>query len=317
MRWVTYLSAADGAERVGLVDQDGIHGLQSPVRLVDLLGDDGERLARAAEEARRDPAEVVAPESVTLRAPVPVPPSVRDFMAFEAHVRNARGGAELDPAFYDAPVFYFTNPAAVLGPHDDVPVSPGSTEFDYELELGAVVGRAGADLDPDEAEDHIAGYLIFCDWSARDLQRREMRHRLGPAKGKDGATTLGPALVTPDELAPHRRGKGFDLRASVTVNGRPFTTSSAEDPLWSFGEMLAYASRGTRLVPGDVVGSGTVGTGCILELSALHGTEAYPWLRPGDEVRIAVDVLGELRVTVVEGAPVRPLSRAVGRGREE
>jgi 2-keto-4-pentenoate hydratase/2-oxohepta-3-ene-1,7-dioic acid hydratase in catechol pathway len=185
--------------------------------------------------------------------------------------------------------------------------------FDYELEIGAVVGRAGADLDPDEAEQHIAGYLVFCDWSARDLQRSEMRHGLGPAKGKDGATTLGPALITPAELAPHRRGTGFDLQATVTVNGRRFTTSSAADPLWSFGEMLAYASRGTRLVPGDVVGSGTVGTGCILELSTLHGAEAYPWLRPGDEVEISVDVLGELRATVVEGAPVRPLTRPAGR----
>ncbi|WP_197022305.1 fumarylacetoacetate hydrolase family protein [Candidatus Blastococcus massiliensis] len=309
---MTYRSAVDGSDRVGLVDQGEIRGLRQPVRLIDLLGDDGERLARAAKDARRDPVEVVPLASATLRAPIPVPPSVRDFMVFEAHVRNARGGAELDPAFYDAPVFYFTNPAAVLGPHDDVPVSPGSAAFDYELELGAVVGRAGADLDPAEAEEHIAGYLIFCDWSARDLQRSEMRHGLGPAKGKDGATTLGPALVTPDELAPHRRGKGFDLQASVTVNGRTFTTSSAADPLWSFGEMLAYASRGTRLVPGDVIGSGTVGTGCILELSALHGAEAYPWLRPGDEVQVAVDVLGELRVTVVEGAPVRPLARPAG-----
>lgn len=314
MRWVTYLSAADGGERVGLVDRGEIRGLRRPGRLIDLLGDDGERLARAADEVRKDPAEVVPLPSATLRAPIPVPPSVRDFMAFEAHVRNARGGAELDPAFYEAPVFYFTNPAAVLGPHDDVPVSPGSAAFDYELELGAVVGRAGADLDPAEAEDHIAGYLIFCDWSARDLQRSEMRHGLGPAKGKDGATTLGPALVTPDELAPHRRGKGFDLQATATVNGRTFTTSSAAEPLWSFGEMLAYASRGTRLVPGDVIGSGTVGTGCILELSTLHGAEAYPWLRPGDEVRVAVELLGELRVTVVEGAPPRPLTRAVGRG---
>ncbi|WP_212718913.1 fumarylacetoacetate hydrolase family protein [Blastococcus sp. CCUG 61487] len=311
---MTYLSATDGAERVGLVDGEEIRGLRRPGRLVDLLGDDGERLARAAEDARRDPLEVLPLSSATLRAPVPVPPSIRDFMAFEAHVRNARGGSELDPAFYDAPVFYFTNPAAVLGPHDDVPVSPGSVAFDYELELGAVVGRAGADLDPAEAEQHIAGYLVFCDWSARDLQRAEMRHGLGPAKGKDGATTLGPVLVTPDELAPYRRGKGFELRASVTVNGRPFTTSSAEDPLWSFGEMLAYASRGTRLVPGDVVGSGTVGTGCILELSTLHGAEAYPWLRPGDEVHVSVEVLGDLRVTVVEGAPVRPLPRAAGRG---
>ncbi len=309
MRWVTYASAAAGGDRVGLVEEGGIRGLRAPTRLLDLLGDDGERLARAADQARRDPAEVVPLDAATLRAPIPVPPSVRDFMAFEAHVCNARGAPRggLDPAFYEAPVFYFTNPAAVRGPHDDVPVSPGSAAFDYELELGAVVGRAGADLDPAEAEEHVAGYLVFCDWSARDLQRAEMRHGLGPAKGKDGVTTLGPALVTPDELAPHRRGRGFDLRARVTVNGRPYTTSDFRDPLWSIGEMLAYASRGTRLVAGDVIGSGTVGTGCILELSALHGSQAYPWLRPGDEVELSVDVLGDMRTTVVEGAPLRPL----------
>lgn len=309
MRWVTYASAVDGIDRTGLVDGDEIRGLRAPARLIELLGDDGERLARAAEEARRDPLEVLPLGTATLRAPIPVPPSIRDFMAFEAHVRNARGGADPAPEFYDAPVFYFTNPAAVLGPHDDVPVSPGSAAFDYELELGAVVGRAGADLDPAEAEQHIAGYLVFCDWSARDLQKAEMRHGLGPAKGKDGATSLGPALVTPDELAPHRRGRGFDLTASVHVNGRPWTTTDFTDPLWSFGEMLAYASRGTRVVPGDVIGSGTAGTGCILELAALHGPQAYPWLRPGDRVEVSVAVLGDIRTTLVEGAPLRPLRR--------
>lgn len=307
MRWVTYRSSA--GDRPALVDGGEIRGLRSPERLIDLLGDDGSRLAEAAEAARRDPLEVVPLESATLRAPIPVPPSIRDFMTFEAHVRNARRALEggLDPEFYEAPVFYFTNPAAVLGPNDDVPVSPGSAAFDYELEMGAVIGRAGADLDPAEAEEHIAGYLIFCDWSARDLQMKEMRQSLGPAKGKDGATSLGPMLVTPDELAPHRRGNGFDLQASATVNGRPYTKATLADPLWSFGETIAYASRGTRVLPGDVFGSGTVGTGCILELSVLHGQEAYPWLQPKDEVVLSVEVLGEMRSRVVAGPPVKSL----------
>ncbi|SFK73461.1 fumarylacetoacetate hydrolase family protein [Geodermatophilus ruber] len=309
MRWVTYRSAAAGGERVGLVEDGQIHGLRAPDRLLDLLGDDGERMAGAAEEARRDPLEVVDLDEAVLRAPVPVPPSIRDFMAFEAHVRNARKSmdADLDPEWYHDPVFYFTNPAAVLGSGDDVPISPGCTWFDYELELGVVVGRGGADLDPAEAEEHIAGYFIFCDWSARDLQLKEMRQGLGPAKGKDGASTLGPMLVTPDELAPHRKGNGFDLQAGVTVNGRTYTKTTLGEQYWSFGEMLAYASRGTRLVPGDVIGSGTVGTGCILELSVLHGIEEYPWLRPGDEVVLSVELLGDLRARIVEGAPLRPL----------
>lgn len=307
MRWVTYRSSA--GDRPGLVDGGQIRGLRAPERLLDLLGDDGSRLAQAAQKAERDPLEVVELDSAVLRAPIPVPPSIRDFMTFETHVRNARGRTEdaLAPGFFDAPVFYFTNPAAVLGPHDDVPISPGSVAFDYELEVGAVIGRPGADLDPAEAEAHIAGYLVFGDWSARDLQGKEMPHGLGPAKGKDGATTLGPMLVTPDELAPYRQGRGFDLRASATINGKPYTEASLAGPLWSFGEMIAYASRGTRVVPGDVIGSGTVGNGCILELSTLHGSQDYPWLRPGDEVTLSVDVLGELRARVVQGAEVRPL----------
>jgi 2-keto-4-pentenoate hydratase/2-oxohepta-3-ene-1,7-dioic acid hydratase in catechol pathway len=182
-----------------------------------------------------------------------------------------------------------------------VAVPPGCTWFDYELEVAAVVGRGGSDLHPEEAEAHIAGYTILCDWSARDLQAREMRQRLGPAKGKDSATSLGPWLVTPDELADRRRGNGFDLRMTATVNGRVYSDGNWSTVYWSFGQLLAYASRGTTLRPGDVFGSGTVGRGCILELSGLHGEEEYPWLRPGDEVTLAVERLGELHARIGPG----------------
>jgi 2-keto-4-pentenoate hydratase/2-oxohepta-3-ene-1,7-dioic acid hydratase in catechol pathway len=240
---------------------------------------------------------------------LPRPATVRDFYAFEQHVRTARQrrGLEMDPDWYQLPVFYFTNPYATCGPDDDVPVPPGSRELDYELEVGAVVGMRGRDLDPATAERHIAGYTIFNDWSARDIQRREMKLSMGPVKGKDFATSMGPMLVTPDELEPHGKDRAFDLAMTARVNGVEYSRASLADIYWSFGEMLAYASRGTRVEPGDVIGSGTCGTGCILELSLVHGSDRYPWLMPGDLVELEVDELGVLRNRVVEGPPLRPL----------
>jgi 2-keto-4-pentenoate hydratase/2-oxohepta-3-ene-1,7-dioic acid hydratase in catechol pathway len=308
MRWVTYSSPALGADRPGLVRDEAIYGVQEPSCLLDLLGDDT-TMGAAAERAVSNPLEVVPFTSARLRSPVPVPPSIRDFMAFESHVANSRRrlGQEVDPDWYELPVFYFTNPAAVHGPHDDVAISPGSSQFDYELEIAAVVGRPGTNLSPERAESHIAGYTVMCDWSARDLQMREMRQLLGPAKGKDSATSLGPVLVTPDELESWRRGHAYDLEMTASVNGVPYSRGNLADLYWSFGQMLAYASRGTRVQTGDTLGSGTVGTGCILELSGLHGGERYPWLRPGDEVRLEVAQLGAITATITGAAPVVPL----------
>ena len=299
MRWVTYRSPSAAAARVGLVSEGRVLGLRSPERLLDLLGDDGETLAGAAESAAADPLDVIAYEAAELMAPVPQPPSVRDFMAFEAHVRNARGGS-VDPGWYELPVFYFSNPASIHGPRDPVAVPPLTTQFDFELEVAAVVGRGGRDLDPATAESHIAGYTIFCDWSSRDLQFREMTQMLGPAKGKDSATTLGPMLVTPDELEPHRGGNAYRLGMRASVNGVGYSSGDMGDIHWTFGQLLAYASRGTRLVPGDVIGSGTVGSGCILELSRVHGGDRYPWLAPGDRVRLEIEQLGAIDTTIVD-----------------
>jgi 2-keto-4-pentenoate hydratase/2-oxohepta-3-ene-1,7-dioic acid hydratase in catechol pathway len=309
VRWVTYRRRRDGNDRLGLLVEDEVRGLPAPGALVDLLGDDGDALSAAAERARTDPSEVVPLGEVRLRPPVPLPPAVRDFYAFEQHVLTARRrrGLDMDPDWYELPVFYFSNPAAIVGPDDEVAVPPGCGELDYELEVAAVVGRGGSDLDPATAERHIAGYCVMNDWSARDVQRREMRLSMGPVKGKDFATSLGPVLVTPDELADARAGRAFDLTMTATVNGREYSRASLADIYWSFGEMLAYASRGTRVQTGDVIGSGTCGTGCILELSLEHGTEAYPWLQPGDVIELDVERLGRLRNRVVAGAPLRPL----------
>jgi 2-keto-4-pentenoate hydratase/2-oxohepta-3-ene-1,7-dioic acid hydratase in catechol pathway len=308
MRWATFADET-GRERVGLVEGASVHALEPGIRLIDLLGDDGGRLAEAGDRVRGDPSDVFELETIRPLAPIPAPPSVRDFYAFEQHVRTARKkrGLEMEPDWYELPVFYFTNPAAIVGPMAPVAVPPGSEELDYEVEVAAVVGMPGNDLDPETAERHIAGFCVMNDWSARDLQRREMKLSLGPAKGKDFATGLGPFLVTPDELEPYRRGRAYDLAMTASVNGVEYSRASLADIYWSFGEMLAYASRGTRLSAGDVIGSGTCGTGCILELSLVHGPEAYPWLQPGDEVAVEIEQLGRLVNSVVAGPPLRPL----------
>lgn len=309
MRWVTFRRDGSGDDRVGVVEDGRVHALEPGVSLLGLLGDDGDRLRAAGERARRDPDDVVDLGDVTLRAPVPEPPSLRDFLAFEEHLANARKatGMAVDDDWYQLPIFYFSNPAAVVGPNDDVAVPPGCEAWDYELEVGCVVGGEGANLSPEQAEQHIAGYTIFCDFSARDLQMREMKLGLGPAKGKDSATTLGPMLVTPDELEPFRSGNAYHLAMSASVNGTRQGGGWLDDIYWSFPEMLSYASRGTRLRPGDVFGSGTVGTGCLLELGLVHGQDAYPWLRPGDLVELEVEQIGRISHRIVEGPPKLPL----------
>ena len=179
MRLVTYRQGDSAAESVGVVEEETVYGFRPGLGMVELLSRGNEVLLAEAERARSSPSEVLSLNEVVLRAPVPVPPSIRDFLAFEQHIRNARG--DVDPDWYELPVFYFSNPAAVHGPFDDVAVSPGSEMFDFELEVAAVIGTEGGDLTPSDAELHIAGYTVLCDFSARDLQQREMRQHLGPA----------------------------------------------------------------------------------------------------------------------------------------
>jgi 2-keto-4-pentenoate hydratase/2-oxohepta-3-ene-1,7-dioic acid hydratase in catechol pathway len=316
MRWATFVDPGSGRDRVGLVVDGSVHALEPGLALLDLLGDDGERLATAGERATADPGDVVPLDGLRLRAPIPRPPTVRDFYAFEQHVRTARErrGLDMEPDWFELPVFYFSNPYAVNGPGDEVPIPPGSGQLDFELEVAAIVGRGGSDLRPGEAEGSIAGFCVMNDWSARDIQRREMKLSMGPVKGKDFATTVGPWLTTPDELEVHRKGQAYDLTMEASVNGRGYSRASLADIYWSFGEMLAYASRGTRVEPGDVIGSGTCGTGCILELSMVHGEDAYPWLAEGDEVTLEVEHLGSITNRVTGGTPLRPLRPLRPRG---
>ncbi len=233
-------------------------------------------------------------DEVTLAPAVYPCPCFRDFYAFEQHVRTARGrrGLEMVPEWYELPVFYFSNADALLGDGAEVQVPPDGEWLDFELEVAAVIGVAGKDIQAADADAHIAGYAVLNDWSARAIQRKEMKVGLGPAKGKDFATSVGPCLVTPDELTDRRQGKGFDLTMTARVNGRELSRGNWSDITYSFGEMIARASRGVWLRPGDLIGSGTVGTGCILEL----GPEAAGgWLQPGDMVELEIERLGVLR----------------------
>jgi 2-keto-4-pentenoate hydratase/2-oxohepta-3-ene-1,7-dioic acid hydratase in catechol pathway len=316
VKWVTYQSGIDGSLHPGVIRDGAVHGCRGDESLVEMLAGGQERLLAEANSAYADPLEVVDLRRAWLVAPIPVPPSIRDFMAFEDHVVSAMAalGRTVDPIWYELPLFYFSNPAAVKGPTEAISISPESSEFDYELEVAAVIGRSGSDIRVEDAERHIAGYTLFCDWSARDLQDEAMPQGLGPVKGKDGATSLGPWIVTPDELEQTRASRGFDLTMAASVNGKIYSTGNLRDLYWSFAEMVAYASRGTTLVPGDLLGSGTVGTGCILELSRTHGTDAYPWLRPGDEVILEVQHMGSMRAEILPSGPVvAPIRKAARR----
>jgi 2-keto-4-pentenoate hydratase/2-oxohepta-3-ene-1,7-dioic acid hydratase in catechol pathway len=308
MRWVTYRT--DAGERAGLVVDDTIHGLPAGTSVLGLLGDDDTRLAEAARRATEDPAETVAFDDADLAPPLR-PPQVRDYLTFLDHLRNARGGpdTELEPVWHQAPIFYFTNAMAITGPYDPVPISPGCEWWDYELEVAAVIGREIHNATPEEAADAIAGFTILCDWSARDLQFKEMAGMLGPAKGKDGATSLGPMLVTADELEPYASGTSYHLEMKGYVNDELVSHGWMDQMDWSWADMIAYASRGTRIVPGEVIGSGTVPTGCLVEHFATQGADFRGWLSPGDVVRLEVEQLGTIRQEVAPPLPLHPLRR--------
>jgi fumarylacetoacetate (FAA) hydrolase len=255
-----------------------------------------------AAEAKGATLEKLAPAfhlatQVTLHPPVSRPGAFRDFYGFEAHVKNARArrGLPVPSEWYEFPAFYFSNPGAFIGDGAAMKKPAWTEALDYELEIACVIGVHARDVAPDRWRSVVAGFTILNDWSARDVQRREMAIGLGPAKGKDFATSLGPALVTLDELEPSRRGDHYDLAMEARVDGATLSRGNVKDLHYTFGQMIARASQDVYLFPGDVIGSGTVGTGCLLEL----GPEAHPWLQPGDEVALEIERLGTLTNTVV------------------
>ena len=294
-RIATYRHA--GAEHAGVVVDDRVFPLDTglDVRGIVSLG-----LDAALAIATRG--EALPLDEVRLRAPL-TPASVRDFVTFEEHVEGVRrsvdGAGGVVDTWYDAPTFYFTNPHTILGPGDDVPFPASCVERDFELEVACVLGPGGA----------IFGYTIFNDWSARDLQSREMQVNLGPAKGKDFAGSLGPWLVTADELDPYRDADGFlELECVASVNGVEVGRDLLSHMGWTFETMLAYAARDSRVVPGDVLGSGTVGNGgCLAELWGRRGARIPPPLRDGDVVTLTVQGIGSLTNRVASARPAAPL----------
>ena len=318
MRFATYEQY--GRSHVATVDDDGtLHPCPRRASLLDLI-QAGPAALREAGNASLDLPRGPHVSQVRLLPPLQ-PPSVRDFVTFEEHIEGVRrsvdGISGAPDAWYDAPTFYFTNPYAVIGSGDPVPVPPGCQALDFELEVAAVIGREGSDLTPEQARDHIVGYTIYNDWSARDLQSREMKVGLGPCKAKDTATTLGPYFVTADELEPYRDSDGF-LRLALTaeINGEVVGKDLLSNMSWTFEEMTAYASRGTYVRPGDVLGSGTCGNGgCLAELWGVRGRQDPPPLKPGDTVTLTVEGIGSVSNTVVAGADPVPLPTARERPR--
>ena len=286
---------AGSTPQAGILDGDQVYAVRenpAPSVLFGLLTDPAQR-----ETIQRGKAYSL--REILLASPAWNTQAVRDFYAFEQHVKTARArrGLDMVPEWYRFPVFYYSNPHAIYGPEAAIPHPRHSQALDFELEVAAIIGRAGVNLSADEAEQYIAGYTIMNDWSARDVQREEVTVGLGPAKGKDFATSIGPYLVTLDELVDRRSGKGYDLTMIARRNGQELSRGNWSSLYFSFGEMLARASQDTMLYPGDVIGSGTVGTGCIVELGPEN---SGGWLRPGDVIELEVERLGVLRNSVVE-----------------
>ncbi len=294
MKLVTF-HTGDHTTHAGVVRGDRVLALPYPTLLEAL------RTPNLQAEATSATGPTFALDEVKLLTPVPDPPTVRDFYAFEQHVKAARShrGLGMIPEWYEIPTFYFTNTSELYGSGDDVPYPEGSQELDFELEIACVIGREGKNIDVEEAADYIAGYMVMNDWSARDFQRKDMKLNLGPGKGKDFATSLGPWLITPDELASRRSGSGaserYDMIMLARINGQEISRGNFKDIFYSFPQMIAWASRNARLRPGDVLGSGTVGTGCILELR----TGMHRWLQHGDIVELEIEGIGILRNTIV------------------
>lgn len=290
-------SKVDGRSILGLVEA-GQEGLDAAREAVAAFA------AKKLPESQASKPMTVPTSTVTLLAPIPRPPSMRDGYAFRQHVETARRnrGLEMIPEFDQFPVFYFTNHQAVVGP-GPVHVKPRQLErLDFELEAAIVVGTEARDLAAADADRVVFGMTIMNDFSARVLQMDEMKLSLGPAKGKDFATGLGPYLVTMDELASVMtktpNGAQFDLGMRAFVNGTQVSSGNVKDMTWTFAQILERASYGVTLFPGDVIGSGTCGTGCFLELNGSKITKDQ-WLQPGDVVALEIDRLGRLENTIV------------------
>ena len=317
MKIVTY--KYNESTHLGLIVNEKIYSLNSIAGSMNdflQMEEEGMRKAKELEEriknANSNSEGILVSESELL-APVPNPPSCRDAYAFRQHVATARRnrGVDMIPEFDQFPIFYFTNHNAILGPTDDIICMPDHMQkLDFELEAAIVIGKKGRNIKAKDADDYIAGYLIMNDMSARALQMEEMRLNLGPAKGKDFCTIIGPYLVTKDELeskkvstADGHDGNTYSLNMKCWLNGKLLSEGNMKDMNWTFAEIVERCAYGADILPGDVIGSGTVGTGCLLELNGSHKLENPDyepvWLKDGDIIEMEIEGLGKIKNKVV------------------
>lgn len=309
MRWIEFSPIGEDYPRLGVVvdervieigesDKGTLMSLIQHPYQDDLVTDIREMVANKSSILRDKARRVFALADVRVYPPIRKPPTLRDFYAFEQHVKtaNQNRGREVPPVWYEIPVFYFSNTGSILGHDEALPYPKGVTALDYELEIACIIGKEGRDIPADDAENYIFGYTIMNDWSARDLQMKEVTVGLGPAKGKDFATSLGSMVVMPHELKTYQTGRTgvYDCQMVARVNGEERSRGNWRDIHYHFGELIARASQNVTLYPGDVIGSGTVGTGCLLELTRAQG----PWLQVGDVVELEVEHIGVLRNTI-------------------
>ena len=250
-------------------------------------------------------------EDVKLLAPIPRPNSLRDAYAFRQHVETSRRnrGLEMIKEFDDFPVFYFSNHNAIFGPNDDIQCMPSHFEkLDYELEIAILIGKEGINVKAENAKEYIAGFMIMNDMSSRGLQMKEMKLNLGPAKGKDFASVLGPYLVTPDELSGNiinedDNGCNYDLEMTCSLNGKLLSKGNLKDMAWSFEKIIERVSYGATIYPGDIIGSGTVGTGCLLEINGTNKLKSSDftevWLKENDVVEMEIEKLGKITNKII------------------
>ena len=289
MKFAT-ISTLQNTSQPALVIDDRVHTLPYPdIFAVMEVGAD-----EAVKKASKDSLSV---DEVKFLSPLQ-PKTLRDAYAFETHVKtaNRNRGQDVPEIWYKFPVFYFSNPVNDFGQDDEIPYPSYTDAIDYELEIAAIIGKPGKDIKAEDAPDHIFGFTIFNDWSARDLQMFEMRTNFGPVKSKDFACSFGPVIVTLDSLSDKATGRPgvYDLEMIARVNGKELSRGNFSDIYWSFGDIIARASESVMLQPGDVIGSGTVGTGCLYEITKNQG----PWLNEGDIIELEIEEIGTLKNTL-------------------
>lgn len=324
MKLVSYLNEED-EDRVALYHEDVIYDLQQadkslPDNMSDFLWEGEQGMSKAQKVQEKILSGSINPKfsqsvnQVQLLAPIPFPSSCRDAYAFRQHVAAARKnrGVEMIPEFDQYPIFYFTNHQAIQGPGNIECMPDHFQNLDFELEVAIVIGKQGKNIRAEEADEYIAGYMIMNDMSARKLQMEEMLLNLGPAKGKDFSTVVGPWLVTKDELASFKVpcktghiGASYDLKMKCNVNGKEVSSGTMADMDWTFAEIIERCAYGVDLFPGDIIGSGTVGTGCFLELNGTAkrlNPENFQaqWLQPNDLVEMEISGLGKLSNRIVK-----------------